>query len=609
MSNLTNNGNMGEIYKENIRLNKRLKRQTNDETDSDDEQVNGRESVCPCFRPLKEMRKNCKNFLLILLLFSLAIASGMLVVAYHPYIYPTKALGKLSANKPLEISLSQRSIAGHRQDKDIQDCNGGQLKKTFPDLDYALFGYNIMKGYPLAVGHDPGFTHPIFQQDYSERKQTADCRYSVPTGFILAPDVSCVTSFTSKVIQDSSQFSKALSVSAEISGGGWGVSFSASTDFKKKTSEMSSQETVYILSTAKCDYYFAILDEVQPPSLSESFIKKARMLVTEKDIFEFFEYYGTHFVKYILFGAKFIYEHKMSKRSFKKESSDSLSVSAKASYSGLFSMSGGFGMTQEQRSAAQSFQKQVETSIISIGAPPPANGDTLTWASQVKDTPVPVKYTLVSIEDLFSEKYMKDTGINYADLGQRIKDAKSKFCMKLQKEGVVDSCKMVESYKESDELRLGNTYYKEKKAAFELCVSSCLDESQCVAVTHHYQESKCSLYGARMDHVAISDQHSKLVLFIDNMKMLDKNLKIKNARIQGQSREGSGHVGEEFQCGKKCHEDNRVCIAYTFRQAKQKNCLLYQQSSINDNSIKFDQNSSVVIQTNYDLISNSTSHT
>ena len=54
-------------------------------------------------------------------------------------------------------------FSGIRNDYLLQDCKGGKLKRSFPDLDYALMGYNVLKGYPLAKGHDPGFTHPIFK--------------------------------------------------------------------------------------------------------------------------------------------------------------------------------------------------------------------------------------------------------------------------------------------------------------------------------------------------------------------------------------------------------------------------------------------------------------
>ena len=87
-----------------------------------------------------------------------------------------------------------------RLDSRLQECQDAHWKQSFPDLDYAFFGYDILKGYPLASGHDPGFTHPIFLSDYESGKQTSDCRYSVPKGLVVVPDVSCVSSFSSKVI-------------------------------------------------------------------------------------------------------------------------------------------------------------------------------------------------------------------------------------------------------------------------------------------------------------------------------------------------------------------------------------------------------------------------
>ena len=131
---------------------------------------------------------------------------------------------------------------GQRVDYRLQDCNGHQLKRTFPSLGYSLRGYNILKGYPLAVGHDPGFTQPIFKADYSTLKQSADCRLWIPKGVAIASDVSCVTSFSSKVIKSARELDKSLAVSASVEGGGWGVKFSASGGYKAASKEVSSGE-------------------------------------------------------------------------------------------------------------------------------------------------------------------------------------------------------------------------------------------------------------------------------------------------------------------------------------------------------------------------------
>ena len=107
---------------------------------------------------------------------------------------------------------------GVRLDSQLQECQDSHWKRSFPDLDYALFGYDILNGYPRSVGHDPGFTHPIFLSDYKSGKQTSDCRYSVPKGLVVVPDVSCETSFSSKVIRNRLEMSKPLETAANVEG-------------------------------------------------------------------------------------------------------------------------------------------------------------------------------------------------------------------------------------------------------------------------------------------------------------------------------------------------------------------------------------------------------
>ena len=63
-----------------------------------------------------------------------------------------------------------------RQDNTVEDCQSAGMKKTFPDIDYSFYGYNILKGYPLADGRDPGFTRPLFEFNFKQGRHTADCR-------------------------------------------------------------------------------------------------------------------------------------------------------------------------------------------------------------------------------------------------------------------------------------------------------------------------------------------------------------------------------------------------------------------------------------------------
>ena len=110
------------------------------------------------------------------------------------------------------------TTSGLRFDSQLQECQNAHWKRSFPDLDYALFGYDILNGYPLATGHDPGFTHPIFLTDYTPEKQTSDCRYSVPAGLVVVPGVSCETTFSSKIIRNRLEMSQSLQAAANVEG-------------------------------------------------------------------------------------------------------------------------------------------------------------------------------------------------------------------------------------------------------------------------------------------------------------------------------------------------------------------------------------------------------
>ena len=120
------------------------------------------------------------------------------------------------------------------------------------------------------------------------------------------PDVSCVTSFTSRTVQNSFEFSESLSMSAEVSGGGWGVEFSASAGYKESTSTMGSGESLFIISEARCNYYFSKMDPIKPPSFHSSFISHAMKLNYAKDeeeFFNLFNHYGMHFPTSVTWGT------------------------------------------------------------------------------------------------------------------------------------------------------------------------------------------------------------------------------------------------------------------------------------------------------------------
>ena len=460
-------------------------------------------------------------------------------------------------------------------------CKVNPNTRTFPDIDYALFGYNILRGYPLAVGHDPGLTRPLFISDYSNVKLTADCRYLLPNGFIIVPDISCVTSFTSNTIQDQHELTQSLSVSAQVEGDGWGAKFSASGEYKRKSSEVGTKEAVYINSEAKCDYYLSMIDEMQPPSLSKSFLIMARSIKSEKDVFELFDYYGTHYLKQVTFGARLVYENKMSKSNFKSLRESSHSVTVSASYSGIVRVEGSMSLSAEENRQAEAFREKVETSTISVGAPPPANGSTTEWASEVKENPVPTKYTMAGIEELFTRRFMEGSGVDYNTIHDLVDQSKAKYCEHLKNNGVVDSCKPIESYTKFHNLRLNGKQFNSIYGDERSCIKSCMEERKCIAINQG--GDKCEMFLDGKYSLRNADKIT-MVLFIDRLNIKDGRLKIMNAALKVQARADYQNYNS-VECQKKCNVD-RKCILFSSSKASRK-CKLYQQLAITEDSIKW----------------------
>ncbi|KAK7495008.1 hypothetical protein BaRGS_00013648 [Batillaria attramentaria] len=467
-------------------------------------------------------------------------------------------------------------MEGIRSDYLMQECHEPKLKRSFPDMDYALLGYNVLRGYPLAVGHDPGFTLPIFAADYSDGTMTADCRFSVPRGIVLIPDVSCITSFSSDVVESAYELSQSLEGSAKVSGGGWGVSFSASAGYKESSSLMRQGQWVFIISKASCNYYYVKLLEEDAPPFHPVFLKWVIKLNQTNDdnvYSQFFEKYGTHFLREAKFGASFTYEHKMKASKYKEERQNEVNVAVEASYSGLFSVGGGFSMSSEERQKAEEFRKKVITRTITIGAPPPANGDAMTWASTVKENPVPVSYELASMEELFTETFMggprmKRYAIDYSRIHAKMKRTKKAYCGRLMDQGLLKYCS--DQFGVEMTTTVLNGYYTSVKAySMEQCVDACYQRASCSAVSYchscsdtHRQNDVCFML--REGGSVQGKEWSAWVSVVIPHRIKDQFV-LSDTAARGEERPLHKSYGGSTldECSHQCVDD-LSCAAFTF---------------------------------------------
>ncbi len=411
---------------------------------------------------------------------------------------------------------------------------------------------------------------------------TSDCRYSLPVGFTAIPDVACAISFTSEEIQTTKEFDKSLSTSVDVSFGGFGLHFSASTAYKHASSELSSANSVFVISKATCNTYFVKMDMTKPPLLQRGFLEwSARVAASdnEEEVLRFLDYYGTHFAPEVVFGARYIYKHVMSSSDYKKMSTSGLSVSVRASYSGLISVGADFNLDSNQKNAASEFSQKVQTTTITAGAPPPAKGDAMTWASAVKDFPVPSKYTLESLDQLFSDRFIQgiqerqDIPFNHKIVSEKIRDAleSKRYYNYLMGNKEVDYCETI-----SGEIKMSNINLSPitggRWGSLETCKDACLRESGCVAISYRTEpnvDTPCILLGHTLNLQESNEWES--FIFTSKLRTTRTNLVVRNVEVTGRVILNAAEVGNMVECEKRCKEDVR-CDLFWFCMTENPRC-------------------------------------
>lgn len=506
---------------------------------------------------------------------------------------------KYPSSLPVVLAQGEKQLGnydfGVRMDVQVQDCSSDvRWKKTFPDLDYSLLGYDIIYGNPLANGRDPGLRHQIFSADFSKPTQSSDCRYVIPAGLFAVSSESCDVSFESKLVRNKQEMKNHLGAQAKIEGGGWGFEFSASASYQRDSSEMSKGEFLYVISHAECHNYYSTIDIMNPPPFHPGFLAWTKKLsnsnVSDEEFLKFVEYFGSHFFTEVTFGAKFIQKHKVSQSAYEKLKKSKISVEAQASYSGIFSIGGGFSFDKEQSEAASNFSKNVETTTFTLGSTPPSNGDAMTWASSVQQNPVPMLYSLSQIDTLFTGQFASGfpPEVNVERVRKKLQNISRQYCQALQKKGTVHSCEPKVHLEASGIDITGKGYRYLTKVEKAVCVSFCLQDPDCTAITytilHQSQASSlCKFYSAVGKNGSVhlnltkkddSEKTSNLVLFISKVQ----DVHLYHATLEGstyhmESQTTFGH------CNSTCAND-LFCDVFSF--SYNGICSLYSASEISN---------------------------
>ena len=354
-----------------------------------------------------------------------------------------------------------------------------------------------------------------------------------------------------------------------------------------------------------CEYYYSKLKVTQLPDFSSDFIYWMNRLSAsnETEVYiKFFDYFGTHFFKEVTFGASYTYEHKMSSQSYMHELSKGINIESSASYSGRISWSGGFTLDKSERESTSNFTKLVTTKTITKGAPPPADGNAMTWASTIKDNPVPVKYTLTPIANLFTARHMASLNVNFEQISTNLNLFSHDYCKYLQKKGLLDSCEY-----ESEEIVLESTrlWIHDKAIQVQLfsdCIYECIETTNCFAVTFWKKKRSETTSGDITCHIFTKglmrgtfDEEWETTLF---RQTTNKTVEVRDTAIRGEFRDGSmARADSEDECLGRCKNDT-FCSAFSYctRLDKRRNCELFASNRISNFFQETDTKSYILLE-------------
>ena len=397
-----------------------------------------------------------------------------------------------------------------------------------------------------------------------------------------------------------------------MEGGGFGVSFSASAGYKEASSTVQSGKYKLIISTARCKYYFAKLNYLDLPEFSPEVMEwigrmnhslATRGVIDDTLVFNFVDYFGTHVPSEMVYGARFTYESKVTSSNYNKMSSSEISVEVKASYSGVISVGGGTELTKSQQDAATEFREKSVTSTISVGAPPPIDGNAMTWASTVKDTPVPVEFDLIPIYELFDNRKFSLRQHFGSETSRMIRnkiiEIASKYCRMSLAKGVDvqcddDSVIKIDNYA-IDTTGLPTDGTKSLNLTIDQCIATCTQRKTCAMITVYpenhtetNQGHRCSLYDNEEERIGMNVCQSCKSFILPNgliSAMMFKSLTYPSSVSRNNKMDvGNSYTYEQIKqfCSVVCSTDPR-CTGFEISDQTQftYNCATYSEHNSN----------------------------
>ena len=290
-----------------------------------------------------------------------------------------------------------------------EDCD----VPTLPNVGYAFRGYNIFIGNPFhADTHgDPGFKLPIFKASQYGRTN-ADMSYRLPDGLFGYKKQICKLDSQSKEISNEKSYQDDLLVKVDLSldaGDMSPVSFTANSEYKKKTSKMSKNNHLFVKTENTCNVFELQLNQNVPPKFTDGFLVAAKRLEDTFDRHAYLDFvndFGTHYISKTHMGARYAVETEFDNTTRDELFHEDFDFTLGAKINFMVSLGLDVNIKKNKEIIDKYQELQKSHSILAYGSPIPKDSNSVKWANSVFENPLPINYQLARIQDLFTSRFM-----------------------------------------------------------------------------------------------------------------------------------------------------------------------------------------------------------
>ena len=205
------------------------------------------------------------------------------------------------------------------------------------------------------------------------------------------------------------------------------ASFSSSFSYQNMEKNTIQSNRSHTHATAECEAYEVSVDLFDVSNLLPNFVKGAIECSRANNWTPFIEQFGTHFAFEVILGGRATQEIGYSYESVTKLNSLNidLNIAAKASYAAFFADTS-FDWHKHKEEIDYSNKMSSSRTEIYIGGEPPRNGDLHTWVANVINNPMPIRYKIRDLSDLF--RFINDTSFNASKATDSFRAGMDAYC-------------------------------------------------------------------------------------------------------------------------------------------------------------------------------------